>query len=52
MKNNQNIPEGWSVKKLGELGSFSKGSGITKNDLVSEGIPCVRYAELYTKYSH
>ena len=50
-KNNQKIPEGWSVKKLGELGSFSKGSGITKNDLVSEGIPCVRYAELYTKYN-
>lgn len=47
----QKIPEGWSVKKLGELGSFSKGSGITKNDLVSEGIPCVRYAELYTKYN-
>lgn len=51
MQNNQKIPEGWSVKKLGELGSFSKGSGITKNDLVSEGIPCVRYAELYTKYN-
>ena len=51
MKTNQKIPEGWSVKKLGELGGFSKGSGITKNDLVSEGIPCVRYAELYTKYN-
>ena len=47
----QKIPEGWSVKKLGELGCFSKGSGITKNDLISEGIPCVRYAELYTKYN-
>lgn len=47
----QKIPEGWSVKKLGELGDFSKGSGITKNDLVSVGLPCVRYAELYTKYN-
>lgn len=50
-KSEQKIPERWSVKKLGELGCFSKGSGITKNDLISEGIPCVRYAELYTKYN-
>lgn len=51
MRNNQKIPEGWSVKKLGDLGIFSKGSGITKNDLVSDGLPCIRYAELYTKYN-
>ena len=50
-KNNQKIPEGWSVRKLGDLGIFSKGSGITKNDLVSDGLPCIRYAELYTKYN-
>ncbi len=46
----QTIPDGWSVKKLGELGVFSKGVGITKNDLVNEGVPCVRYAEIYTKF--
>lgn len=46
----QNIPEGWSVKKLGDIGLFSKGTGIVKNDLVEQGLPCVRYAELYTKY--
>lgn len=51
MKIEQKIPEGWSVKKLGELGYFSKGSGITKNDIVPVGLPCVRYAELYTKYN-
>ena len=50
-KFSQKIPEGWSVKKLGDLGIFSKGSGITKNDLVSDGLPCIRYAELYTKYN-
>lgn len=45
------IPKGWSVKKLGDIGVFSKGAGITKNDLVLEGLPCIRYAELYTKYN-
>jgi type I restriction enzyme S subunit len=47
----QYIPEGWKVKTLDEVGSFSKGSGITKNDLVENGLPCIRYAELYTKYN-
>lgn len=41
---------GWNKIKLGLLGDFSKGSGITKNDLVQDGLPCVRYAELYTKF--
>jgi type I restriction enzyme S subunit len=36
---------------LSDLGDFSKGSGITKNDVVSVGLPCVRYAELYTQYN-
>lgn len=40
----------WKKVKLGLLGEFSKGSGITKNDLVQDGLPCVRYAELYTKF--
>ena len=36
--------------KLGEFGTFYKGKGITKADLVKDGIPCLRYAEIYTKY--
>lgn len=40
----------WKKIQLGLLGDFSKGSGITKKDLVQEGLPCVRYAELYTKF--
>ena len=36
--------------KLGEFGTFYKGKGITKADLVECGIPCLRYAEIYTKY--
>lgn len=47
----QKIPEGWCVKKLGELGVFSKGKGITKNELSLDGYPCIRYAEIYTLYN-
>ena len=36
--------------KLGGFGTFYKGKGITKADLVECGIPCLRYAEIYTKY--
>ena len=48
------IPSGWEVKKLKYIAdSFSKGSGITKEEIVINGdIPCVRYGELYTKYDY
>ncbi|NLW77785.1 MAG: hypothetical protein GXY18_15395 [Methanomicrobiales archaeon] len=36
---------------LGELGSFSKGRGIKKDDVAASGIPCVRYGEIYTHYN-
>ena len=44
------MPKGWRRVKLGEFGTFYKGKGITKADLVEAGIPCLRYAEIYTKY--
>ncbi len=44
------IPGGWKLKRLGELGSFSKGKGITKAELVQSGLPCIRYGELYTTH--
>lgn len=46
------IPESWEIKRAKFLAnSFSKGSGITKEDIVVEGdSPCVRYGEIYTKY--
>ncbi|MEO8589562.1 MAG: restriction endonuclease subunit S [Flavobacteriales bacterium] len=38
----------WKRMKLADLGTFSKGKGITKNDLRESGVPCVTYGELYT----
>jgi len=46
------IPEDWEVKTLGEIGKFSKGSGIKKEEAQTGNIPCIRYGELYTKHSN
>ena len=40
----------WEAKQLKELGQFSKGRGIKRDDVSDEGLPCVRYGELYTRY--
>jgi type I restriction enzyme, S subunit len=44
------IPEKWEIQSLRQLGSFSKGSGITKKELSATGYPCVRYGEIYTTH--
>ena len=41
----------WELKRLGEVGSFSKGRGIRKGELVADGLPCVRYGEIYTHHT-
>ncbi len=40
----------WETKQLKELGVFSKGRGIKRDDVTDDGVPCVRYGELYTQY--
>ena len=42
----------WDVVRLGSIGRFSKGSGGSKQDEVFDGIPCIRYGDLYTSYDH
>ncbi len=44
------IPENWKWVRLGEVGSFERGSGIKKTETVQEGLPCVRYGQLYTTF--
>ena len=44
------VPEHWKVIPLGRIGAFSKGSGGTKEDETEEGIPSVRYGDLYTQH--
>jgi type I restriction enzyme, S subunit len=44
------IPEGWEVKRLAVLGSFSKGGGFSKAELTETGEPAILYGDIYTKY--
>jgi type I restriction enzyme S subunit len=41
----------WEVKRLGEIGTFSKGKGIRRDQVVSDGLPCIRYGEIYTHHN-
>ena len=44
------VPTYWEVRHLGRIGRFFKGGGGTKEDEREEGIPCVRYGDLYTHH--
>jgi type I restriction enzyme S subunit len=45
------IPKNWIQKTLNEIGTFSKGNGISGEQLKSMGVPCVGYGDLYVKYN-
>ncbi len=38
-------------KTMGEAGVFIRGKRFVKDDIVSEGFPCIHYGELYTHYN-
>jgi type I restriction enzyme S subunit len=40
----------WELKRLGELGTFLKGSGVKKDEANSGDLPCIRYGEIYTHH--
>ncbi|EFC0649503.1 restriction endonuclease subunit S [Escherichia coli] len=44
------IPAHWRLSKLRYMFSFGKGLTITKENLQDEGIPCVNYGEIHSKY--
>ena len=44
------VPEHWEVKRFRNLFDFGKGLSITKENLQDEGIPCVNYGEIHSKY--
>lgn len=37
-------------KELGDIGSFTRGKRFVKSDMISEGVPCIHYGEMYTHY--
>ena len=46
------VPTHWAAPRLRQIGKLSKGSGGSKDDEVSKGIPCIRYGDLYTTYDY
>jgi len=44
------VPEGWSLFRLANVGTLMKANGGNKQDDANDGIPCVRYGDLYTTY--
>ena len=46
------VPKHWDVRRLGQIGRFSKGNGGNKDDEMPTGVPCVRYGDLYTTHTY
>ncbi|MCY4517833.1 MAG: restriction endonuclease subunit S [Acidimicrobiaceae bacterium] len=44
------LPDGWSAERLGHIGLFLRSGGGSKQDEVDDGLPCVRYGDLYTHH--
>lgn len=44
----KNVP--WHRLPLRDLGNFYRGTGLSKSALSAGGVPCLRYAEIYTSY--
>lgn len=48
------IPKHWTMTRLASLGTFHKGRGITKSELIDDpdGVPTILYGDIYTKYDY
>lgn len=43
-------PDGVEYKKLCEIATISRGGNFQKKDFLTEGVPCIHYGQIYTKY--
>lgn len=43
-------PDGVKYKTLGEIGTFTRGSGLQKKDFAESGVGCIHYGQIYTYY--
>ncbi|MBR6403659.1 MAG: restriction endonuclease subunit S [Eubacterium sp.] len=44
-------PDGVEYKTIGELATdIYRGTGVKRTEVTDDGVPCVRYGEIYTKY--
>ncbi len=43
--------DNWEIKTLGEIGTFTKGTGLLKSDFREMGFPCIHYGQIHTYYN-
>ena len=43
-------PDGVEYKELGSIATISRGGSLQKKDFCEEGVPCIHYGQIYTKY--
>ena len=43
-------PNGVEYKRLGEIATISRGGNLQKKDFCSDGVPCIHYGQIYTRY--
>ena len=43
-------PDGVEYKMLGSFASVSRGGNFQKKDFVENGVPCIHYGQIYTRY--
>ena len=43
-------PSGVPYRKLGEIGTVSRGGNLQKKDFTETGFPCIHYGQIYTRY--
>ena len=43
-------PQGVEFRSMSSIGTFIRGQRFVKEDMRSEGLPCIHYGEVYTKY--
>ena len=49
----QFCPDGVEYRRLGDVGQFQNGHGISKSELIDEGpVPVIHYGQIYTMYNH
>lgn len=44
------VPPHWEIFRFKQLFNFGRGLNITKADLQDEGLPCVTYGDIHSKY--
>lgn len=44
------IPNSWEVKKSRYIFEYNSGLTITRGELLDEGVPCINYGEIHSKY--